>query len=805
MTQSPGHLAALQSQPSVSVQCHSEKESSILIWADTELILQAFSAELKPLLRLPATEQRGSCYVSCIMACCGILSPQPFGTSWFYRVVRLKTQSQAKQHYPDSHDNRNLSNLALFQYSLRFAMLGSWAQKISAPQEFQHGMETALAGIEGVLVWQDDIVLGGYTIEELNERLNMATRMNSQPQTASSAPAAGETAPGWVRFEEEGGRAPSNMESPSTQAPEGKEEYNGAVIKPETVHLNLNRSMSHSVSLEQSSTPPSTVFRGVPGDSPEVTTSTTPGKQPAMRSVNLNDAVNGRPTNTGRVSTHGGAIVRQGFGIGKGELEEVNPHLRGGRVENHLGKTTPSSPDRDSNLNLPVLSSRAQHDQRVSQLRHRGGANGDIIVTLLPINTKFPWVTPAQFRPELVPEELMAQGLTLTVEDYVHVMEVLTNDVRFNIYNVCYKRILVAWIFTAFVVLLGLLFSGVTGLTLFGLGVMWLVLNAAAIFLCMWVKIKSPFIRAQTTGLQSDTRAQITGLQSGTRAQTTGLQFCTRAQTTGLQFGTRAKTTGLQFGTRAKTTGLHSGTRVQITGLQSVLLNQNLERCMAQVNKHLLRHSIILGLDDRGKLSCHKVNLCFIYFDTADCIKKLQEVIDREEREGRPVNREETAEERRQRQAFQERMDIEDRDIIIQGSNTTRLSRKQVSNTTRLSRKQVSNTTQLSRKSGEQHHPAVSETGEQHHPAVSETGEQHHPTVSETGEQHYPAVSETGEQHHPAVSETGEQHHPAVSETAITTSEVDISIKTLIRFSLRRLLSVLSSMSAETERSWELD
>nr|CAD7425928.1 unnamed protein product [Timema monikensis] len=62
-----------------------------------------------------------------------------------------------------------------------------------------------------------------------------------------------------------------------------------------------------------------------------------------------------------------------GLGIGKGELEEVNPHLRGERVENHLGKTTPSSPDQDSNLDLPVLSSRAQHDKRVSQLRHRGG------------------------------------------------------------------------------------------------------------------------------------------------------------------------------------------------------------------------------------------------------------------------------------------------------------------------------------------------------------------------------------------------------------------------------------------------
>nr|CAD7410508.1 unnamed protein product [Timema poppensis] len=55
------------------------------------------------------------------------------------------------------------------------------------------------------------------------------------------------------------------------------------------------------------------------------------------------------------------------------KLEEVNPHLRGGRVENHIGKTTPISPDRDSNLDLPVLSSRAQHDKRVSQLRHRGG------------------------------------------------------------------------------------------------------------------------------------------------------------------------------------------------------------------------------------------------------------------------------------------------------------------------------------------------------------------------------------------------------------------------------------------------
>lgn len=42
-----------------------------------------------------------------------------------------------------------------------------------------------------------------------------------------------------------------------------------------------------------------------------------------------------------------------------------------------------------------------------------GFANGDVIVTLLPLNRNLPWITPPVFRPELVPEELMAQGLTV--------------------------------------------------------------------------------------------------------------------------------------------------------------------------------------------------------------------------------------------------------------------------------------------------------------------------------------------------------------------------------------------------------
>nr|CAD7419359.1 unnamed protein product [Timema poppensis] len=43
-------------------------------------------------------------------------------------------------------------------------------------------------------------------------------------------------------------------------------------------------------------------------------------------------------------------------------IEEVIPHLLGRRVENHSGKATPSSPERDSNLDLPVLGGLVQHE-----------------------------------------------------------------------------------------------------------------------------------------------------------------------------------------------------------------------------------------------------------------------------------------------------------------------------------------------------------------------------------------------------------------------------------------------------------
>lgn len=168
-------------------------------------------------------------------------------------------------------------------------------------------------------------------------------------------------------------------------------------------------------------------------------------------------------------------------------------------------------------------------------------------------------------------------------------METLVNDYRFTLYNICYKRILCCWILFAFSVLMGLLFSGLNGIALFSLGVAWLFLNASAIFLCMWMKLR---------------------------------------------------------------------------------LSRGLERCMASVNKQLMRHKIILVLDDRGKISCHKVNLCFMYFEPAQCVTYLNEFIARNEQNGTAIE-----------VGWEARLDVPSNDIVIQGSSTTRVSRKQVSKT----------------------------------------------------------------------------------------------------------------------------
>lgn len=51
---------------------------------------------------------------------------------------------------------------------------------------------------------------------------------------------------------------------------------------------------------------------------------------------------------------------------------------------------------------------------QANALRGRRFTNGEVITTVLPVYNRFPWVMPAVFRPELVPEDLMAPILTVS-------------------------------------------------------------------------------------------------------------------------------------------------------------------------------------------------------------------------------------------------------------------------------------------------------------------------------------------------------------------------------------------------------
>ncbi|XP_058055516.1 uncharacterized protein LOC131206931 isoform X2 [Anopheles bellator] len=361
--------------------------------------------------------------------------------------------------------------------------------------------------------------------------------------TATAVPAdSTQKTTNWVKFEEEGNPDSSRSKSPSPSLP----------APPPAGRQNATTSATRPASTPEVAPPAvlptETVHVNLEVRSP----STTPKQQPPQTSQpSGHGSVASSPVSSGLNKTSQPAVID----IPKQSVNVVQPIQSMRTIELSTGRV------------------------------REGFANGDVIVTLLPTNTRWPWITPAVFRPELVPEELMAQGLTLTVEEYVHAMETLVNDYRFTLYNICYKRVLIVWIVFAFVVLIGLLFSGIYGITLFSLGVAWLFLNAAAIFLCMWVKLK---------------------------------------------------------------------------------LARGLERCMARVNKQLIRHKILLALDDRGHISCHKVNLCFLYFEPSQCISYLNEFIERSEQNGNTIE-----------PGWESRLDVTTNDIVIQGANTTRLSRKQ--------------------------------------------------------------------------------------------------------------------------------
>nr|NP_001260449.1 uncharacterized protein Dmel_CG18507, isoform E [Drosophila melanogaster]AGB92984.1 uncharacterized protein Dmel_CG18507, isoform E [Drosophila melanogaster] len=409
-----------------------------------------------------------------------------------------------------------------------------------------------------------------------------------------------QTPKNWVKFDDEADSGEKNNNSNDGDATQQQQQQNKLTLPPppSVVSSNNNRRA-------RSRSPSATVTTTTPVQRPAVssTTAATPGEvQPHAPPPDVAPAVLTTESTHVNLSASGSGIVSGASANASASGYAPGPVRHTPQLPNQKAAAAPSLSSagaassghqhngggaNGTGISQPADQGSGMRTIELSTGRIREGfANGDVIVTLLPANTKWPWITPAIFRPELVPEELMAQGLTLTVEDYVNAMETLVNDYRFTVYNICYKRILVCWILFAFTVLLALLFSGLQGVALFALGVGWLFLNAAAIFLCMWVKLR---------------------------------------------------------------------------------LSRGLEKCLARVNRQLMRHKILLVLDDRGRISCHKVNLCFMYFDATQCVNFLNEFLEHTEQTGGDAIK----------AGWEAKLDIDLNDIVIQGSQPVRMPRKQ--------------------------------------------------------------------------------------------------------------------------------
>lgn len=71
---------------------------------------------------------------------------------------------------------------------------------------------------------------------------------------------------------------------------------------------------------------------------------------------------------------------------------------------------------------------------KISKKKQPG--NGDIIVTLYPLNDNCAWLTPATFKAHLVPEELMAQPLT--VSNYHFSKRKKSNQINYSFIHFTY-------------------------------------------------------------------------------------------------------------------------------------------------------------------------------------------------------------------------------------------------------------------------------------------------------------------------------------------------------------------------------
>jgi hypothetical protein len=199
--------------------------------------------------------------------------------------------------------------------------------------------------------------------------------MNSTTVAEDSVKSDGNPSSNWVRFEDDDGgkcnKEPStNQSQPIAAAVSKADEYGGAVINPQTVHINANRNVSCSVSPEETDVSAnkatvitssnrqeysgavintesvhhnldrSSLSRSVGEDQQqsEPTPSAAAHSRPkdtrvGMHNVDLRDTNNGRPALNTRISTLGNPVIRQGFGKLKNDIcMHFSPEMYGHNV-----------------------------------------------------------------------------------------------------------------------------------------------------------------------------------------------------------------------------------------------------------------------------------------------------------------------------------------------------------------------------------------------------------------------------------------------------------------------------------------
>lgn len=117
------------------------------------------------------------------------------------------------------------------------------------------------------------------------------------------------------------------------------------------------------------------------------------------------------------------------------------------------------------------------HATRGARVEREAFRNGRIICAVYPENTTMAWIVPARYNPYSMPKSLADDRLSISAEDYVTAMEMITNDFRFRCYCMFYSRLMALWISLSILVLILVLLGQPNG----GLGVL--------IFALVWMLI----------------------------------------------------------------------------------------------------------------------------------------------------------------------------------------------------------------------------------------------------------------------------------------------------------------------------